>query len=261
MCTLQTSLTVCRVGVWDVGPHKAVCNLWRQVGPAGSDCSSILYPYACAPKSIKTNSAPHLWNTLIMQTSRQFLLQYPPVILILGQTILLSREGTKEECIAWTHIWRLNYLFSLSQNEKIYRVQPLTSWNVHFFHLLKLQQIKSCCHFFLLHVIPSKFSSVSVSFCSYFSLSYKVHFYAMSNEIKLLYTTYYSLEISHRIIPLIFFIFFSVMSEILIFFPLFLTHTHTKPFHPALRGTTKTYATHLLIKFLAVLCCSQFFGF
>lgn len=70
------------------------------------------------------------------------------------------------------------------------------------------------------------FSSICVSFCWYFILSFIVHFYAVSNVTKLFYTTYYSLEIFHGIIPLIFFIFFPVVSEILIFFPLFLTQTH-----------------------------------
>lgn len=58
VCTLQISLTECRVGVGLVGSHKPVCNLWRQAVLAGPDCSSILYLHACAPKQIKTNSAP-----------------------------------------------------------------------------------------------------------------------------------------------------------------------------------------------------------
>lgn len=97
-----------------------------------------------------------------------------------------------------------------------------------FFSSLKVATSKILLPLFSPACYPFKilFSSVSLSFCCYFSLSYKVLFYLLSNEIKLLYTTYYSLEISHRIIPLIFFIFFSVMSEILIFFPT-LSYSHT----------------------------------
>jgi len=72
-------------------------------------------------------------------------------------------------------------------------------------------------------------SSISLSFfCYSFSLSCKVHLNAKSAVFKLLYTKY-SLEMFHRLIPLMFsFSFFSVVSEILIFFPTLFSPRHTK---------------------------------
>lgn len=229
VCTLQTPLTVCRVGVGGDGPHKAVCSFWRQVVPAGPDCSSILYPYACAPKSIKTSPAPpslEYINYVNIQT-------VPPAI------------------PSWYSYLRTNYIAQKRRHKgRVYNMDTHVKTQLSFHtvtkrkaiqgaasHLLKctffISSLKAATNEILLPLFspacdPFKvlFSCISLSFCCYVSLSYKVHFYTVSDEIKPLYTTYYSLEIFHRIIPLIFFMLFSVMSEILIFFPT-LSYPHT----------------------------------
>lgn len=44
---------------------------------------------------LQSSQLPHLWNAFIMWTYRQFLLQFPPGILILGKITLLIRDNCK----------------------------------------------------------------------------------------------------------------------------------------------------------------------
>lgn len=61
----------------------------------------IPFYWLMSPKQMQTSQLPHLWNTLILQSCRQFLLQYPPGVPILGRTTLNIREKEKREGQGW----------------------------------------------------------------------------------------------------------------------------------------------------------------
>lgn len=155
MCTLQISVTECRLGVGDVGPHKVVCNLQRQAGP---DCSSILFLYACAPKSIKTNSTPPAVEYINFVNIQTALPAISTWYSYLRKNYIAQQKGQKGRLYNMDTHMKTQLSFVTVTKRKKYTgcsLWPPETYN--FFHLLKLQQIKSCCHFFLLHVIPSKF--------------------------------------------------------------------------------------------------------
>lgn len=58
--------------------------------PFGPGSRSILYPLQghVYQDQSQPSPVPHPWNALIIQASRQFLLQFPPGVLILGQITL-----------------------------------------------------------------------------------------------------------------------------------------------------------------------------
>lgn len=85
------------------------CSFVTPVCPVGQASSSILYSFCgqCAPKSITNISVPHLWNELIMQTSR-----YPAIATwyaYSGQTPWPSQKG-KGCGEGWGCMRQSNYL-------------------------------------------------------------------------------------------------------------------------------------------------------